>query len=145
MSTKELQKVISDNMELWMRVENASIGSTGRIIEKTDHPVLRMVMEIIQRDSLAHYRTQEFIKRTVEEESVTMTPEDMASVWDLIEKHIQIEKRTIEIAKEVLEHLKGKKMLVQEYLLNYLLKDEQKHDELLEELSRIKQGMYPYG
>jgi hypothetical protein len=31
------------------------------------------------------------------------------------------------------------------YLLEYLLTDERKHDKLLEEMEKIKKGMYPYG
>jgi hypothetical protein len=30
-------------------------------------------------------------------------------------------------------------------LVGYLLTDEKKHDALLEELEKIKKGMYPYG
>jgi len=36
-------------------------------------------------------------------------------------------------------------MVIQEYLLNYLLMDEEKHDRMLETLEKIKSGMYPYG
>jgi hypothetical protein len=36
-------------------------------------------------------------------------------------------------------------MLVQADLLEYLLKDEEKHDVILEKLEEIKKGMYPYG
>jgi hypothetical protein len=62
----------------------------------------------------------------------------------LIEKHIKLEEKTVELARESLEALKGKKMLVQEYLLNYLLEDENKHNKILENLEKIKAGMYPY-
>ena len=41
--------------------------------------------------------------------------------------------------------LKGKKMVVQEYLLRYLLEDENKHNHMLDLLAIIKKGMYPYG
>ena len=53
MSTKEAQEKIVANMRRWQRVENASVASTGQIIEKTDNPIVRLVMEIIQRDSLS--------------------------------------------------------------------------------------------
>ena len=36
-------------------------------------------------------------------------------------------------------------MVLQRYLLDYLLKDEEKHEFLLENLEAIKSGMYPYG
>jgi len=50
----------------------------------------------------------------------------------------------VELAEKSLAALKGKRMIVQEYLLHYLLKDEQKHNEILDELAPIKNKMYPY-
>jgi hypothetical protein len=43
------------------------------------------------------------------------------------------------------EDVKGTGMVVQNYLLDYLQVDEEKHDFLLENLQKIKSGMYPYG
>ena len=50
---------------------------------------------------------------------------------------------TIEMAAESLAALEGSKNVVQLYLLDYLKKDEEKHDAMLEDLSRIKKAMYP--
>lgn len=36
-------------------------------------------------------------------------------------------------------------MVVQEYLLDYLLIDEEKHNKVLETQGIIKKGIYPYG
>ena len=55
-----------------------------------------------------------------------------------------MEKKTVELAEEALAALKGKKVIVQEYLLKYLLEDENKHNHILESLGAIKDGMYPY-
>jgi len=144
MSTKELQEKIIDNMRRWQKIENASVASTGKVIETTNNPVVRMVMEIIQRDSQFHYRVQEMIADTLEGKAVALSTEELADVWDMIEKHIKLEEKTVELAEEALAALKGKKMLVQEYLLNYLLEDEMKHNKILGHLVEIKKGMYPY-
>lgn len=61
MSTKELQQEIVSTMKRWQKIEYSALASTGQIIEKTDNPVVRLVMEIIQRDSQMHYRIQEWI------------------------------------------------------------------------------------
>jgi len=143
-STKEIQKQIVDNMRRWQKVENSSVSSTGRIIEKTKNPIVRLVMEIIQRDSQFHYRVQEFIADTLEKKAIVLNPDELADVWDLIEKHIEIEEKTVELAQASLDALKGKKMLVAEYLLNYLMEDEKKHNLVLANLAKIKDGMYPY-
>ena len=145
MSTKEIQTKIVQNMRKWQAIENASVASTGKVIEKTENPVLRIIMEIIQRDSQMHYRIQELIADSLETKTISLTPEEMGNVWDLVEKHIELEKKTVEMALESLEELKGKKMVVQEYLLDYLRIDEEKHNKVLDTLSTIKKGMYPYG
>jgi hypothetical protein len=128
-----------------MKVENSSISSTGNIIERTDNPVIRLMMELIQRDSQFHYRVQRFIIEILEGKAVTLTPDDMKDIWENIEKHIEIEKTTIDLAQQALELLKERKMVIPEYLINYLLIDERKHDEILDTLGTIKKGMYPYG
>jgi len=145
MSTKEVQEQIVDNMKRWQAIEDASVSSTGQIIEKTDNPLIRMVMEIIQRDSQMHHRVQEFIANCLEVKPVAITPEDLGKVWEQVENHIRIEEKTVEMAKKALDALKGRKMVVVEYLINYLLRDENKHNALLADFSVIKKGMYPYG
>ena len=145
MSTKEVQEKIVANMRRWQRIENASIASTGNVIEKTENPIVRIVMEIIQRDSQMHYRVQELIADSLTSKTVSLTPEELEKVWDLIEKHIKLERQTVGMAEEALAALKGKKMVVQEYLLRYLLEDENKHNHILDSLEVVKKGMYPYG
>jgi hypothetical protein len=147
MSTKEVQDAIVATMQRWQKVEDASVASTGRVIEKTQNPLIRLVMEIIQRDSQMHYRVQGMVadSLSVETRAIHLSPDELGEVWSLIEQHIQIEQKTIELAKEALAALKGKHMLVQEYLLNYLLIDEEKHNQILDKLSLVKRGMYPYG
>ena len=82
---------------------------------------------------------------TIEKEPVTITPDDMANVWTMIEDHITLEKHTMELATMAQDALKGKKMVTQEYLINYLMTDEDKHNKILADLNTIKKGMYPYG
>jgi hypothetical protein len=145
MTTKEIQEQIVANMKQWQKIENASVASTGAVIDKTDNPIVRLVMEIIQRDSQMHFRIQEMIADSLEAKAITLTPEELADVWDMIEKHIALERKTVELANQALNALKGKKMVVQEYLLDYLLTDEEKHNKILDTLGTIKKGMYPYG
>ena len=144
MSTKEIQERLTSTMRTWQKIEDASVASTGRIIEQTGNPLIRLVMEIIQLDSQMHHRVQDFIAQVTERGGVALSPDDLAHVWDGVEKHIEIEKRMVGYVDEVLGDIKGKKMLIQEYLLNYLKRDEEKHDELLAALETFKKGLYPY-
>lgn len=143
MKTKDIQADLIEKMEMWQKIEDASVVSTGKIIEKTKNPFIRQVMEIIQADSRTHHRVQELIARLTRE-GVVFSTDDLAEVWDGIEDHIRIEKQMVEYVSEALAAIKGRKMLIQEYLLEYLKVDEQKHDDLLEALEKIKAGAYPY-
>jgi len=96
MSTKETQEKIIDNMRRWQKIENASVASTGDVINKTDNPVIRLVMEIIQRDSQMHYRIQDIIADSLESGTISLSPDELGDVWDMIEKHIKLEEKTIE-------------------------------------------------
>ncbi len=145
MKTKEVQEKILSNMKRWQKIEDAAVSTTGQIIEKTENPVVRLVMEIIQRDSQMHHRVQQLIADSLERTAVSLTPEEMGNVWEMVEQHLAIEKKMVSLVEEALEQLKGKKMVVQEYLLHYLLEDEKKHDKLLANFENIKKGMYPYG
>jgi len=145
MSTKEIQDKIIENMRRWQKIENASVASTGSIMEKTNNKIVRLVMEIIQHDSQMHHRVQELIAVSLESETLSLNPDELAEVWGQVDKHIELEKKTVEFANEALDALKGKKMVVQEYLLQYLLTDENKHNKILADLETIKKGMYPYG
>ena len=145
MSTKELQEHIVENMKQWQKIENASVAQMAAIMEKTDNPLISLVMEIIQRDSQMHHRVQQMVIDSLESQAIALNPDQLAEIWDKIEDHIKMEKETIRLTEDSLKALAGKKMVVQEYLLNYLKYDEEKHDVLLDALEKIKKGMYPYG
>ena len=143
MKTKELQQGLVSDMRKWQKIEDASVSSTGQVIEKTENPLIRLIMEIIQRDSQMHYHVQEFIADSIEHKAVSLTSDELAKIWDMIERHIDLEKKTVEIAEQTIASLKGQQgMIVQEYLLNYLLEDERKHNDLLRHLDNIKKGIY---
>ena len=144
MSTKETLEQLAADMKDWQKIENAAVQQTGKIMSMTENPLIRTVMEVIQRDSNMHHRVQQMIIDSLEKEVVHINVDDLASCWDAIEKHIEIEKKTVELATKALEALKGLKYPYQQYLIDYLLEDEKKHDHLLEALSLVKSKMYPY-
>lgn len=143
MTIKELQQELADSMRRWQKIENSAIVSTGFVMEKTENPIIRLVMEIIQRDSQMHYLVQQWIADSVESKTVSLTPDELNKVWGMIERHTEIEKAMVGIVQEALNSLKGKKMYVQEYLLKYLQEDEIKHTSLLNALEGLKKGMLP--
>lgn len=145
MSIKELQLEIISNMRNWQQLENSTIAVTGQIMEKTHNPIIHLIMEIIQRDSQMHYLVQQWIAEGLESKTVSLSPDELEEIWETIEHHIELERKSVAAAEQSLASLQGKGMVIQTYLLNYLLEDERKHTDLLSSLEKIKVKMYPYG
>ena len=122
----------------WQGIERKAIDSSAAIMEQTDNPLIRQMMEIIRNDSVQHHRVQQFIIDVMTREAVTMSPGDMAEVWSKLEEHDELERRTIEMAKELREKSTDP---VASLLLDYLIRDEQKHDTLLQELDALKRHL----
>lgn len=144
MKTKELEKGIAADLREWQKIENRAISLTGQAIEKTENPLLHLVMEIIQRDSQGHHRVQQFLLDTLEGTAVTLTPEQLAEVSQIVDKHMRAESEMMQKVEAALGVIRGKKLLVLEYFLNYLYEDECKHAKMLAALDTFKRGIYPY-
>ena len=104
----------------------------------SENPIIRLIMEVIQRDSQMHYRVQEWIADSLTGKPLTLTPDEVGDVWGMIEDHIKLERKTVELAEEAIAMIGGAKgMQLQAYLLQYLLEDEQKHNQLLDRLHGV--------
>ena len=122
----------------WQGLERDAMTATAQITEKTDSSLIRMLMDIIRHDSHMHHRVQQFLIDSVTKENVTVTREDVAEIWDSIEEHDQLEKKTIKLAEELKEKAWTP---THKLLLDYLLRDESKHDAMLEQLNEFKADM----
>jgi len=142
MGTREKQQQLVEVLKAWQKIEDRSVSQAVDIAERTANPVIRMVMEIVGRDSAMHRRVQQFIVDSLEKEAPSLTVEELESVWGAIEAHIEAERETERLIGEARAALAGTKNVVQQYLLAYLAADEKKHDQLLEGLNLIKRGMY---
>lgn len=138
---KEMNEQLVKTLKKWQVIEDKSVKSTTDIMAKTKNPIVKHVMEIIRQDSAMHKRIQQLIIDSFETQAITLTPEELGDVWEMVEKHIELEKETIRLAEE---SRKNSKNFVIRYLLGYLMTDEQKHNEILQQMEDIKSGMYPY-
>lgn len=138
MSGPERTKRWIEVLRQWQGIERDAIETTSQVMEKTDNLLIRQIMEIIRNDSVQHHRVQQFIIDSMTRAAVSLSPDDLAEIWGQIEAHDELERQTIELAKELLEDSTEP---VQQILLKYLLIDEQKHDEILGELEEFKKHM----
>jgi hypothetical protein len=142
--TKDLEQDIAGQLKQWQKIEDRTVSITGQAIEKTDNPLLRLVMEIIQRDSQAHHRVQQLLIESLEGKALVLTPEQLGEISQLVERHMQAESDMMKKVEAALAAIKGKKLMVLEYFLNYLHEDECKHAKMLSALDTFKRGLYPY-
>jgi hypothetical protein len=137
----ESLKELKTTLGRWQEIEDASVAQTTALMERTKNPLIRLVMEIIRQDSVMHKRVQQVILDSLEQQAFTLTPEELADIWDMIEKHAELEKETIALAEKARRNCR---LFVQRHLLTYLIEDEQKHDRLMAQLEDFKRGIYPY-
>jgi rubrerythrin len=125
-------------LRTWQALEREAIETTAEIMEQTNNLLIRQMMEIIRNDSVQHHRVQQFIIDIMTKEPVRMSPDDMAEVWSRLEEHDELERKTIELAKELQEKTTDP---VVASLLEYLIIDEQKHDHILNQLDAVKRHL----
>jgi hypothetical protein len=128
-------------LQTWQEDENATISMTTAIVAKSKNPLVKLLMEIIRHDSIMHHRVQQFMIDSLTKTTVTLTPEELGEIWDLVEKHIKMERATIGLGEEL---TKLCNQFVQKQLLSYLLADEEKHDKILSQLEDFKRKLHPY-
>jgi hypothetical protein len=122
----------------WQGLERKAMNDTAEIMEKTSSPLIRILMEIIRHDSLMHHRVQQFLIDSLTKDSVTVTREDIAQVWDDLEAHDRVEKRTIQMAEELRKKAWNP---VTKLMLDYLFREESKHDVLIQQLDGFKRDL----
>ena len=144
MTTQEKAAVRNDILEhtiaRWLEVERETIDSTEKIKASTGSLLVKQMMDMIRMDSVKHCTILETIQQIMQG-TITMTPEEMGELSELLQKHLQIENESIVLARSALDstdHMVIKK------LLEYLLEDEQKHVTMTEQVQDYKQGLYPY-
>jgi len=138
---KELNENLVKTLKKWQKIEDESVKSTSAIIAKTKNPIVRQIMEIIKQDSAMHKKVQQVIIDSFEKEAINLDPEELSDIWGMVEDHIELEKETVRLAEESRNNSNN---FIVRYLLGYLMTDEQKHNDILQQMEDIKRGMYPY-
>lgn len=132
---------LTATLRRWQHIEEATVTHTTQVLERSQNPLIRVIMEIIRQDSVMHKKVQQVILDSLEKQAFTLTPEELGDIWDMLEKHVQMEKETITLAEQGLRNCR---LFVQRNLLKYLADDEQKHVRLLGQLEDFKRNLYPY-
>jgi hypothetical protein len=137
----EQLEALKETLRKWQEIEDGSVEHTTAILEKTQNPLIRLVMEIIRQDSVMHKKVQQAILDSLEKESFQLQPEELAEIWDMIEVHDEAEEEAIRMAEQARRNCP---LVIQRQLLEYLIDDERKHERLMGHLEDFKRSLYPY-
>ncbi len=128
----------------WELLEQESSESIEQVKTKCGNPLVRLVLDIIEHDSKLHRKLQEFILNSLERKPLTLSPDEVGEVIELIRNHTRLKARMVEKVEKTLEETKDKSLHIQEVLMRTLLVDERKHKEMLKGIEKVMQGLYPY-
>jgi hypothetical protein len=145
MKMKEMQERLVATLKRWQKIEDEAVLSIDEFLGTLKNPLPRAVFEIIKQDAGNHRRVQELIIEADEKKGFQLSVEELEELSKVITRHIQVEDRMIQAAEESLRAIEKTNMILHEYFLKYLERDEKKHRDLLEGLEKIKRHMYPYG
>ncbi len=133
-SSNEFLKIIKD----WQVLEGKTITSAEALIRKTNNLFVKTMMEMIKRDSEKHKVMQQMIIDNITKEAVHLSPDELLSIADLLEKHVEIEAKSIELAETALEK---SELFFTHYILSYLIADEIKHHDMIDRLNEVKKAV----
>jgi hypothetical protein len=129
-------------LKSWQMAETAAIERATEVIERTGHPVIRLAMEIIRRDSEMHRRVQQAILDGPERQA--FTEEELREIWNLVEQQSAAEKRRLEFARQAAGACRTdlERMPLTYLLLTYVVEDEKKRARLLGHLENFQHNQY---
>lgn len=134
-------KVLLEILRRWQRAENAAVALSAKVTEEAQNPLIRLVAEIVQRDSLLHHRVEQMLIDDLERDSISRpSEEDFDKVWAKLTEAVNIEDRFIEWGEKALENEKARGNELPVFLLNYLLTAEKMHKIMLEDLKKLRQN-----
>jgi hypothetical protein len=137
-----IEEGVVKNFKEWQELENETIRLSEDLRKKSDNSFVKLIMEIIRRDSEKHKIMQQFVIDSFTKEAMHLAPQDLIPLADVLEKHIKAEARSMGLANACIA---GTKNFFASFVASALISDEVKHHEMLTMLDQIKGQVYPYG
>ena len=121
----------------WQKLEDDTIRYADTLMKKSKNRLVKMTMEMIKHDSQKHKMMQQMLIDSVTKEPFILAPEELGAISEGLNKHLAAEAKSLELADEALNNCE---LFVTQYILSYLIADEQKHHSLLAKLNELKRA-----
>ena len=129
-------------LQEWYALEDQTIKYSEELMKKSKNSFVKVIMEMIKRDSEKHKAMQQYAINHLIKEATILTPEDLVPLSDVLDKHVKAEAKSMGLANVALTKSKD---FFTNFIISALLSDEVKHHEMLTRLDHIKGQIYPYG
>lgn len=127
-------------LDEWQKLEDRAIESAEEMTGSSMNPFIKMTMQLIKHDSEKHKIVLQMVRESVTTESLNLSPGELASLSDLLNKHLQMEAGALKFADEAFSR---SELFVTRYLLSYLMADEEKHHGMIVQLNELKRASIP--
>jgi hypothetical protein len=131
------------NFKEWQNLENDTRRLAEDLQKKTSNPFVRMITEVIKRDSEKHKVMQQFVIDALSKEAVHLSPEELIPLADILDKHIKAEAKSMALANACA--VAESKNYFVDFVVEALMEDEAKHHSMLKTLDHMKGAVYQYG
>ena len=121
----------------WQALEDRTITSAEELMGKTNNPLVKMTMEMIKHDSEKHRVMQQMSIDSITKETIHLSPDELAPLSDMLNKHLEAEAKSLSLADAALER---SELFITRYILSYLIADETKHHSLINKLNELKRA-----
>jgi len=128
-------KALLTLLSKWQSVEDQTIKSCETIMKKTKNPIISTISRAIKNDSEKHKSILQLVINGMTKNGFVLSPDDLADVASLLNRHISLEQKSIEVATKAIG-LTQDTITVQ--LLKLILEDEKKHKKMAEQINNLK-------
>jgi rubrerythrin len=122
-------------LDEWIKAEEETIAMTNKIAGATENDSIKLFMDIIRTDSAKHKRIQEYLKKAMAMQAPALSFDEIGEISGMINEHIELEQKTVDMGHQLAAEMR---LPIIKELISYLLKDEEKHVELLRNLAAFK-------
>jgi hypothetical protein len=129
-------------LEDWRSLEDETISLAEKLMQKSNNSFIKLIMEMIRRDSEKHKSMLQFTIDHLTKEAIELAPQDLIPLAEVLEKHLAAEAKSMGLANQAITQIHD---YFANFVISYLLADEVKHHEMLTRLDQIKGQVYPYG
>ncbi|MEW6569870.1 MAG: hypothetical protein AB1390_01650 [Nitrospirota bacterium] len=135
---EELARILKE----WHDLEDETISLAESLMSKSNNDFVKVIMEMIKRDSEKHKSMQEFAINHLTKEAVRLSHEELVPLSEVLDRHVAAEAKSMGLANIAMTKSTD---YFTNFIITYLLMDEIKHHEMLTKLDHIKGQIYPYG